>query len=109
MEILNKIKSVKLCLMAHPDYEIDSEFEDRVSDLEQIENELSKNKWIKVESDDDLPKEDCHCWILDKEKGLVTGMWKQAPNEMLHKQACFYWRKRATHYKIISKPDLPIN
>ena len=42
MELLNKIKSVKLCLMAHPDNEKDSEFEDRISDLEDIEKALSK-------------------------------------------------------------------
>jgi hypothetical protein len=37
--ILEKIKSIKLCLMAHPDYEYGSEFEYRISDLEEIENE----------------------------------------------------------------------
>ena len=42
MELLDKIKSVKLCLMAHPDNEKDSEFEDRISDLEYIEKALSK-------------------------------------------------------------------
>ena len=42
MELLDKIKSVKLCLMAHPDNEKDSEFEDRISDLEDIEKALSK-------------------------------------------------------------------
>jgi hypothetical protein len=42
MELLNKIKSVKLCLIAHPDNEKDSEFEDRISDLEHIEKALSK-------------------------------------------------------------------
>ena len=38
--MLQKIRSVKLCLMAHPDNEPNSEFEDRISDLEEIENEL---------------------------------------------------------------------
>jgi hypothetical protein len=40
-EILKKIRSVKLCLMAHPDNEPDSEFADRISDMEEIELELS--------------------------------------------------------------------
>jgi hypothetical protein len=35
--MLQKIRSVKLCLMAHPDNEPNSEFEDRISDLEEIE------------------------------------------------------------------------
>ena len=38
--MLQKIRSVKLCLMAHPDNEPNSEFEDRISDLEEIEKEL---------------------------------------------------------------------
>lgn len=42
-ELLKKIKSIKLCLIAHPDNEQDSEFADRISDLEEIENELSPN------------------------------------------------------------------
>jgi len=68
MNILNKIKSVKLCLIAHPDNGKDSEFADRISDLEEIENELSKNKWVKLNSEDDLPKTDktIDLWFLTK-------------------------------------------
>lgn len=36
-EILRRIRSVKLCLMAHPDNTKGSEFEDRIDDLEEIE------------------------------------------------------------------------
>ena len=43
-EILKKIKSTKLCLIAHPNNEIDSEFADRITDLEEIEIELLKAK-----------------------------------------------------------------
>jgi len=68
----------------------------------------NNNGWIKIESEDDLPKEDCHCWIMDKEKGLQCGQWRQAPNELLHKQAYFYWMKKTTHYQIIIKPQPPI-
>ena len=39
-EILQKLTSVKLLLMAHPDNELDSEFADRISDLEEIEKGL---------------------------------------------------------------------
>lgn len=38
--LLRKIQSVKLCLMVHPDYEPDSEFEDRIDDLQEIEDSL---------------------------------------------------------------------
>jgi hypothetical protein len=44
VELLQKIKSIKLCLMAHPDNEVDSEFADRISDLEDIEFELEKEQ-----------------------------------------------------------------
>jgi hypothetical protein len=43
-EVLKKIKSTKLCLMAHPDNEVHSEFADRITDLEEIEIELLKTK-----------------------------------------------------------------
>jgi len=39
--------------MAHPDNEIDSEFADRISDLEEIENELLNDNWISTK--DRLP------------------------------------------------------
>ncbi len=58
--ILSKIKSVKLCMMAHPDNEQDSEFEDRISDLEEIENMLSKNGWINVMDEHPTLNEENH-------------------------------------------------
>ena len=42
IEILKKIKSIKLCLLAHPDNEENSEFADRITDLQEIEDELRK-------------------------------------------------------------------
>ena len=44
-EILKKINSVLLCLMAHPDNEPDSEFADRISDLEEIQKALKLKLW----------------------------------------------------------------
>jgi len=41
-EILDTIKSVKLCLMAHPDNEEGSEFADRIDDLVGIEVKLDR-------------------------------------------------------------------
>ena len=35
-EELKKLNSIKLCLMAHPDNEPDSEFADRINDCENI-------------------------------------------------------------------------
>lgn len=39
-EILKRIKSVKLCMMSHPDNEPNSEFSDRINDLTQIQEAL---------------------------------------------------------------------
>lgn len=36
MSYLQKLKSLRLCLSAHPDNEAGSEFEDRIDDLDEI-------------------------------------------------------------------------
>lgn len=36
MTHLQKLKSIRLCLSAHPDNEAGSEFEDRISDLDEM-------------------------------------------------------------------------
>jgi hypothetical protein len=40
-EIVKKIESVRLCMMAHPDNEEHSEFADRIDDLTEITRALS--------------------------------------------------------------------
>jgi hypothetical protein len=99
--ILEKIKSVKLCLMAHPDNEKDSEFADRISDLEEIEGEILK-KPIKIESKKDLPKERINCWFYDKNQGWIAGEFLNNGKEEMN-----FILANATHYLPIIKPDLP--
>ena len=103
--ILEKIKSVKLCLMAHPDNEVDSEFEDRISDLEEIENELSKDKWIKLNSEDDLPKTDktIDLWFLTKTGRITINNWN---SKFKHKT--YGYLRVYSHFQIVVQPDLPI-
>jgi len=55
-EILQKIKSVKYCMIAHPDNIKDSEFEDRIEDLQEIEDFLSKGVSIQVVNNFKEPK-----------------------------------------------------
>lgn len=69
-----------------------------------IEN---NNGWVKIYCENDMPQFDCDCFIIDKIKGIVTGQWKQAPNELEDKKARAFWLDNATHYKIIDKPVLP--
>jgi len=53
-EILQKIKSVLLCLSAHPDNEQGSEFEDRIEDLIEIEAYLLTENSLKKYDEDDM-------------------------------------------------------
>jgi hypothetical protein len=51
-EMLRNIQSVKLCMMAHPDNTEGSEFEDRIDDLDEIEQKLQKQVNDASTSDD---------------------------------------------------------
>lgn len=46
--LLQKIRSVKYCLMAHPHNEPDSEFADRIDDLQEIEDSLESPPTIQT-------------------------------------------------------------
>jgi hypothetical protein len=50
-EIKQKLNSIKLCFMAHPDNEPHSEFEDRISTLDEIIDSLTP---IEIPSDEDV-------------------------------------------------------
>jgi hypothetical protein len=104
-EIIQKIKSVKLCLMAHPDNEQNSEFEDRISDLEEIESYLSKDNWIKIESEEDLPKEDGLFWHYDDDVKFMS-VWHKPWNETQIKTG--FEKGLLTHYQPIQKPQPPL-
>ena len=41
-QIMQKLRSVRLCLMAHPDNEPDSEFADRIEDIDELIEKFSK-------------------------------------------------------------------
>ena len=88
-----------------------------VSELEFKENEVrpkslkgieNNNGWVKIYCENDMPQFDCNCFIIDKKQGMVTGQWMQAPNEIEDKKARAFWLDKATHYKIIDMPDLPL-
>jgi len=103
-ELVQKIKSIKLCLMAHPDNELHSEFADRISDLEEIETELSKYKWIKIVTKKDLPTKRMYCWFYDKTQGLVCGEFLNNGKDEIN-----FILANATHYKPISIPETPLD
>ena len=41
-QILRKLRSIRSCIMAHPDNELDSEFADRIEDLDELIEKFSK-------------------------------------------------------------------
>ena len=81
-EIVQKIRSVKLCLMAHPHNEHGSEFRHRIDDLIDLEvhfkEQLSK-QWVDV--NDRLPEDgtdkSIYCLVVSKYDGIVVRPYNQ--------------------------------
>lgn len=101
------VKNRKISLIPFFDV-LEIEFNGHLSRPKSLKGIENNNGWVKIYCENDMPQFDCDCFIIDKIKGVVTGQWKQAPNEILDKQARFFWVKKATHYKIIDKPQLPL-
>jgi hypothetical protein len=100
--LLEKIKSALLCMSAHPDNEQGSEFEDRIEDLIEIESFLKTiPQWVKIESEEDLPKEFGEYWIIDRSNNK---MYRREFN----KSTKNFFFEYSTHYQRIIKPDLPV-
>ena len=88
-EILKALHSIKLCLMAHPDNEENSEFEIRINQIQEIEESIPKYadefacafaEWKDKLNSKDNPD----CFIEIKYGISVTDWeWKIRPNEDL--------------------------
>lgn len=60
------------------------------------------NKWIKLNSVDDLPKEPCGCWIFDKPtQSIILGRWENKACDIA------YWLENASHYIPVYTPEPP--
>ena len=70
----------------------------RPKSLQGIEN---NNGWIKIESENDLPKEGRIFWVIKKG-------YNYAIVETLYQNDSDYWMDLFTHYKSIEIPELPI-
>ena len=70
----------------------------RPKSLRGIEN---NNGWIKIESEDDLPKEDGFYWVIDSESSKVINRYFEKGNHDFFKQF-------SSHYQPIVFPDLPL-
>lgn len=70
----------------------------RPKSLQGIEN---NNGWIKIESEDDLPKEDKWYWVKKKSgEEILSGYQIGVSKER--------WLSEITHYQPIEKPKPPI-
>lgn len=84
-------------------YNLDLNYNDtgcRPKSLKGIEN---NNGWIKIENEEDLPKEDCNVFILHKTYGIITDKYKS-----VKKDFHYNYKKNITHYQPIEKPKPPI-
>jgi len=71
--------------------------------LQGIEN---NNGWIKIESEADLPKQDCNCYfILKSNNAILTGKFNQGCFDYALR---YYDHNDITHYQPIKKPNPPI-
>lgn len=65
--------------------------------LRGIEN---NNGWIKIESEDDLPKEDLVYWVVKDNQIIDMEVWEIS--------LAFHNKRNITHYQPIEKPKPPI-
>lgn len=66
-----------------------------------IDNEPTSEGWIKINSEDDLPKDGTVFWVMKKKYNYPI------IERFYHKDAK-YWADEFTHYQSIQKPSLPI-
>lgn len=66
----------------------------------------NNNGWVKIESEDDLPKEKNTYWVIDKfmETNPVSEFFD--PDNLVSMNE--RWMHRMTHYQKIVKPEQPI-
>ena len=74
----------------------------RPKSLQGIEN---NNGWIKIESEEDLPKNDMYVHIIFNKKVNIAFLCN---GELYNPNKVKYYKKGVTHYKPIEESTLPI-
>ena len=74
----------------------------RPKSLQGIEN---NNGWIKIESEEDLPKNDMYVYIIFNKKVNIAFLCN---GELYNPNKVKYYKKGVTHYKPIEESTLPI-
>lgn len=75
----------------------------RPKSLQGIED---NNKWISINSEDDLPKEKGSYWVIDKILNVNPNQEFFDPENLVSMKE--RWMYRITHYQPIIKPEKPI-
>lgn len=79
-------------------------FEIRPKSLQGIE---TNNGWIKIESEDDLPKDYIECYFISVYNNTIrAGFYSKSDNKFF--SAEYYEVREVTHYQQIEKPNPPI-
>jgi hypothetical protein len=87
------------------DYNFNIDFEVwRPKSLKGIE---SNNSWHKIESENDLPKEDCNCWIVTESYSTCLALFL-SDTKRFWELADLDFRLIPTHYKILEEPKPPL-
>lgn len=94
MTQLQKLNSIRLCLSAHPDNEVGSEFSDRISDLDEL---IQAQENADSTLLDDLAKAAMH-GMLTTPKGLPEMSGKRLA-EMAYTYADFMMQERERRMK----------
>jgi hypothetical protein len=76
----------------------------RPKSLQGIEN---NNGWIKIESEKDLPKEDCKCWVVTESYSTCLSLFL-SDTKRFWELADLDFRLIPTHYKIVEEPKPPL-
>jgi len=69
----------------------------------------NNNGWIKIESEEDLPKDIFNCFVISEKNILINApvFYNQSQKTFTNGINAIFWNK-FTHYKPIEKPKLPI-
>jgi len=77
----------------------------RPKSLQGIEN---NNGWIKIESEDDLPKQENNLWLLLSDGSCILGDYNIFQKKFRHRLEGVCTDDEVTHYQPIEKPQPPL-
>jgi hypothetical protein len=104
-DIRNETIGLKDSEIEITDYNFNIDFE--VWRPKQLQGIESNNKWIRIESENDLPKDDCKCWVITSSGEEYMALYLDGCQkfwELMDLDFQLY----PTHYMPIVTPDKPV-